>query len=119
MSQRLIPFEYRSKNGTLQPENCIVYIKQGLTQILGEKSKTVFDPTGTGDPKRMTGLFIIYDAVEYGSITISEAQLRQSFVYYRQVALFTRNFNKKFRQVTVDCRPRAKLFAKTFNQLFK
>lgn len=75
MSQnRIIQFEYRTKDSIIQPDNCVISLFTEKISIRGERCQKVFDPVKIKAVK-MTGLFIRYEGVEYGSITTNLVQL--------------------------------------------
>ncbi len=71
---KLIIFEYRSKDGVLEDHNCVITLFTDEITISGEKRKRVFDPVKIG-PVFMRGLYISYRGIEYGSITTTLQQL--------------------------------------------
>jgi hypothetical protein len=119
MSSKLVPFEYRSKNGTLLPSNTTVYVDRDQVSILGVFKKNVFDPMGIGSEKAQTGFFIRAGNNEYGSITVTEQQFRASFISLKPAPLFRRQFNNNFKQVLIPCCSDHKLFSKLFNKTYR
>lgn len=73
-SNKIIQFEYRTLDGVIQPDDCVISLFTDLIIIKGEQTRQVFDPVKIR-PMNMTGLFIEYEAVIYGSLTVSLDQL--------------------------------------------
>lgn len=71
---RLLEFPYRSKNGVLEVRDQVIYLDQELLNIKGEQKRAVFDPVKK-KPVFMTGLYLQYKGIEYGSVTMNLAQL--------------------------------------------
>lgn len=74
LSTNIIQFEYRTKAGVIEPNDCVISLFSELIQIKGELRRQVFDPVKKRSVN-MTGLFIQYEGVEYGSLTTRLDQL--------------------------------------------
>lgn len=96
---RIIQFEYRTKDGVIQPNNSIISLSTEKIIINGQLTKKVFDPVKIR-PVIMTGLFITYHNIEYGSITTNEQELlsilNNCYCVEDEFRIFDEVFEKEF-----------------------
>lgn len=71
---QLILFPYRTKGGVLETKDCTLVLDIEHLKIIGQVRRIVYDPVKIR-PVYMTGLFIQYENIEYGSLSMTLDQL--------------------------------------------